>query len=44
MKKIAITVFVIAVLAAVLNFITSGTFIADLYAWFIGVIEAQFGV
>lgn len=44
MKKIVITVFIIVFLAAILTYAANDTFLGDLYAWVIGIIEDVFGV
>lgn len=44
MKKIVITVFIIVFLAAILTFAANDTFLGNVYAWVISIIESVFGV
>lgn len=44
MKKIVFTVFTIVLLAAVISFVTGGSFLQNTYDWMINVIESTFKV
>ena len=44
MKKIVFTVFTIVLLAAVISFVTGGSFLQDTFDWIINVIENTFNV